>query len=59
MKYSVQELREVLSLATPEQVAELHAISEIFNITLDEVCAELLTLIDTHYPMPKFRFSVN
>ncbi|MBV9673113.1 MAG: hypothetical protein JO076_09865 [Verrucomicrobia bacterium] len=59
MKYSVQELREVLSLATPEQVAELRAISEVFNIPLDEVCAELLTLIDTHYPMPKFQFSVN
>ena len=38
MKYSPQQLNEVLLAATPDQLAELHAISEVFDISMDEVC---------------------
>ena len=36
MKYSQQRLNEVLLAATPEQLAELRAISEVFDISPDE-----------------------
>ena len=39
------ELKEVLLAATPDQLAELHAISEVFDISMDEVCTEVLKLI--------------
>ena len=57
MKYSNQQLKEVLLAATPDQLAELHAISEVFDISMDEVCTEVLKLINAKFPMPNFSFS--
>ena len=57
MKYSNQQLKEVLLAATPDQLAELHAISEVFDISMDEVCSEALKLINAKFPMPNFAFS--
>jgi len=59
MKYSTQELKEVLLAATPSQLAELKAISEVFNISMDEVCGEVLKLINAKFPLPEFVFSKN
>jgi hypothetical protein len=59
MKYSTQELNEVLLAATPSQLAELKAISEVFNISMDEVCGEVLKLINAKFPLPGFVFSKN
>ena len=59
MKYSAQELNEVLLAATPGQLAELKAISEVFNISMNEVCSEVLKLIDAKFPLPEFVFSKN
>jgi hypothetical protein len=57
MKYSNQQLNEVLLAATPDQLAELRAISEVFDISMDEVCTEVLKLINAKFPMPDFFFS--
>jgi isopenicillin N synthase-like dioxygenase len=57
MKYSPQQLNEVLLAATPDQLAELRAISEVFEISMDEVCIEVLKLINAKFPMPDFAFS--
>src|ERR1700729_1396311 len=57
MKYSNQQLNEVLLAATPDQLAELHAISEVFDISLDEVCSEVLKLINAKLPRPHFTYS--
>jgi hypothetical protein len=57
MKYSNHQLKEVLLAATPDQLAELHAISEVFDISMDEVCTEVLKLINAKFPMPSFAFS--
>jgi hypothetical protein len=57
MKYSNQQLNEVLLAATPDQLAELRAISEVFDISMDEVCTEVLKLINAKFPMPDFAFS--
>jgi hypothetical protein len=57
MKYSTQQLNEVLLAATPDQLAELRAISEVFDISMDEVCSEVLKLINAKFPMPNFVFS--
>jgi hypothetical protein len=59
MKYSTQELNEVLLAATPGQLAELKAISEVFNISMNEVCCEVLKLINAKFPLPDFVFSKN
>jgi hypothetical protein len=59
MKYSTQELNEVLLAATPTQLAELKAISEVFNISMNEVCGEVLKLINAKFPLPDFVFSKN
>lgn len=59
MKYSPQQLNEVLLAATPDQLAELRAISEVFEISMDEVCIEVLKLINAKFPMPDFAFSNN
>jgi hypothetical protein len=59
MKYSTQELNEVLLAATPSQLAELKAISEIFDIPINEVCGEVLKLINAKFPLPDFNFSKN
>jgi hypothetical protein len=59
MKYSIQELNEVLLAATPTQLAELKAISEVFNISMNEVCGEVLKLINAKFPLPEFVFSKN
>jgi hypothetical protein len=59
MKYSSQELNEVLLAATPNQLAELKAISEVFDISIDEVCSEVLKLINTKFPLPEIVFSKN
>jgi hypothetical protein len=59
MKYSTQELNEVLLAATPAQLAELKAISEVFNISMSEVCGEVLKLINAKFPLPEFVFSKN
>jgi isopenicillin N synthase-like dioxygenase len=52
-------LNEVLLAATPDQLAELRAISEVFEISMDEVCIEVLKLINAKFPMPDFAFSNN
>jgi hypothetical protein len=44
--YTPQELKEVLQMATPMQLAELRVISEVFNLSIEEVCIEVLKLID-------------
>jgi hypothetical protein len=59
MKYSIQELNEVLLAATPNQLAELKAISEVFNISMHEVCGEVLKLINAKFPLPEIVFSKN
>jgi hypothetical protein len=59
MKYSNQELNEVLLAATPNQLAELKAISEVFNISMHEVCGEVLKLINAKFPLPDIVFSNN
>src|ERR1700693_6353650 len=59
MKYSPQELNEVLLAATPDQLAELRAISEVFDISMDEVCTEVLKLINAKFPISNFVFSTN
>lgn len=59
MKYSAQELIDVLLAATPAQLAEVRSISETFDIPMDEVCVEILKLINTRFPMPEFVFSRN
>jgi hypothetical protein len=59
MKYSTQELNEVLLAATPSQLAELKAISEIFDISINEVCDEVLKLINAKFPLPDYVFSKN
>jgi hypothetical protein len=59
MKFSPQQLNEVLLAATPDQLAELRAISEVFEISMDEVCSEVLKLINAKFPMPDFSFSNN
>ena len=59
MKYSTQELNEVLLAATPNQLAELKAISEVFNISMHEVCNEVLKLINAKFPLPEIVFSNN
>ena len=50
-------MNEVLLAATPDQLAELRAISEVFEISMDEVCIEVLRLINAKFPMPDFAFS--
>jgi hypothetical protein len=57
MKYSNQQLNEVLLAATPDQLAELRAISEVFDISMDEVCTEVLKLINAKFPVSNFVFS--
>jgi hypothetical protein len=52
-------LNEVLMAATPDQLAELRAISEVFEISMDEVCGEVLKLINAKFPVPDFDFSNN
>ena len=59
MKFSPQQLNEVLMAATPDQLAEMRAISEVFEISLDEVCSEVLKLINAKFPLPDFDFSNN
>ena len=59
MKYSHQQLNEVLLAATPDQLAELRAISEVFDISMDEVCSEVLKLINAKFPLSDFAFSTN
>ena len=59
MKYSHQQLNEVLLAATPDQLAELRAISEVFDISMDEVCSEVLKLINVKFPLSGFAFSTN
>ncbi len=59
MKYSHQQLNEVLLAATPDQLAELRAISEVFDISMDEVCTEVLKLINVKFPLSDFAFSTN
>ena len=59
MKFSPQQLNEVLMAATPDQLAELRAISEVFEISMDEVCSEVLKLINAKFPVPEFDFSNN
>jgi hypothetical protein len=59
MKYSDQQLNEVLLAATPDQLAELRAISEVFDISMDEVCTEVLKLINAKFPLSSFVFSNN
>jgi hypothetical protein len=59
MKYSHQQLNQVLLAATPDQLAELRAISEVFDISMDEVCSEVLKLINAKFPIPSFVFSTN
>ena len=59
MKYSTQELNEVLLAATPNQLAELKAISEVFGISMHEVCTEVLKLINSKFPVPEIVFSKN
>ena len=59
MKFSPQQLNEVLMAATPDQLAELRAISEVFEISMDEVCGEVLKLINAKFPVPDFAFSNN
>ena len=58
-KISAQEMSEVLMAATPAQLAELREISKTFDVPMHKVCAELLTLINARFPMPKFVFSRN
>ena len=59
MKYSTQELNEVLLAATPNQLAELKAISEVFDISMEDVCTEVLKLINSKFPVPEIVFSRN
>ena len=59
MKYSDRQLNEVLLAATPDQLAELRAISEVFDISMDEVCTEVLKLINAKFPVSNFVFSTN
>ena len=59
MKYSNQQLNEVLLAATPDQLAELRVISEVFDISMDEVCTEVLKLISAKFPLSNFVFSNN
>jgi hypothetical protein len=59
MKYSDQQLNEVLLAATPDQLAELRAISEVFDISMDEVCTEVLKLINAKFPLSNCVFSNN
>jgi hypothetical protein len=57
--YTPQELKEVLQMATPMQLAELRVISEVFNLSIEEVCIEVLKLIDRKFPLPRCRASPN
>jgi hypothetical protein len=57
--YTPQELKEVLQMATPMQLAELRVISEVFNLSIEEVCIEVLKLIDRKFPLPRCRASRN
>jgi hypothetical protein len=57
--YTPQELQEVLQRATPTQLAELRVISDVFNLSMEEVCIEVLKLIDRKFPLPKCRASRN
>jgi isopenicillin N synthase-like dioxygenase len=59
MKYSDRQLNEVLLAATPDQLAELRAISEVFDISMDEVCTEVLKLINAKFPLSNVAFSTN
>lgn len=36
-------------MATPMQLAELRVISEVFNLSIEEVCIEVLKLIDRNF----------
>jgi Tfp pilus assembly PilM family ATPase len=58
-KYSTRQLNEILLTATPEQLAELRHISLKFDLSMDEVCAQVLKLIDLTFPYPQFVFSDN
>jgi hypothetical protein len=57
--YTPQELQEVLQMATPMQLAELRVISEVFELSMEEVCIEVLKLIDRRFPLPRYRASRN
>jgi hypothetical protein len=57
--YTPQELKEVLQMATPMQLAELRVIGEVFNLSIEEVCIEVLKLIDRKFPLPRCRASRN
>jgi hypothetical protein len=57
--YTPQELKEVLQMATPMQLAELRVISDVFNLSMEEVCIEVLKLIDRKFPLPRCRASRN
>jgi hypothetical protein len=46
-------------MATPMQLAELRVISEVFNLSMEEVCVEVLKLIDRKFPLPQCRASRN
>jgi len=46
-------------MATPTQLAELRVISEVFNLSMEEVCIEVLKLIDRKFPLPRCRASRN
>lgn len=46
-------------MATPIQLAELRVISEVFNLSMEQVCIEVLKLIDRRFPMPRCRASRN
>jgi isopenicillin N synthase-like dioxygenase len=58
-KYSSDQLNQILLTATPEQLAELRHISLKYDLSMDEVCSEILKLIDIKFPHPTYDFSEN
>jgi hypothetical protein len=46
-------------MATPMQLAELCVISEVFNLSMEEVCIEVLKVIDRKFPLPQCPASRN
>jgi hypothetical protein len=50
--------RERESAAT-DPLSELRAIGELFGVSMEDICVELLIILDRKFPAPAFEFSAN
>jgi hypothetical protein len=55
----VKEVAKKRETAATNLLSELRAIGESFDVSLEDICAALLTILDRKFPPPTFEFSVN